>query len=284
MWLLWLAAVAAVSTLALPDTPDYQICANGLFSQVKQKFDSDMNALDDKLMNVTFQIEQLCAGTPRPAVPEGTQEVSGSNPMLTMLQKIEIMEETLNQMQRKLNASATKPNLTEMQNSVDSSIEASKVEVQTLLESTVKKQDVKDIFNGGMNEVVKALEHFANKDTVLVTLNGSVYKMETDFVERTERLEEMVTQILNFTRLHPPSTTTPSGPVYPCKDSTFPGSPGYDVCQAAVRFNRCRLQTVAYHCCHTCTSHNKLPEMGPWRYENASRVVNTLDVLRFFTL
>ncbi|KAK8385079.1 hypothetical protein O3P69_012109 [Scylla paramamosain] len=75
-----------------------------------------------------------------------------------------------------------------------------------------------------------------------------------------------------------------AGPVYPCKDSTFPGSPGYDVCQAAVRFNRCRLQTVAYHCCHTCTSHNKLPEMGPWRYENASRVVNTLDVLRFFTL
>ncbi|XP_063847172.1 uncharacterized protein LOC135092521 [Scylla paramamosain] len=304
MWFLRLGAVAivaAASALDILDTPDYQKCANGLFNQVKEKLDTDMNALNVKLMNVmnvTLKVQQQCTTTPSPAVPQGTQEVSGSN-LPTLFQKIEIMEETLNQMQRKLSALATVEDLTQMENSIKNKVEETMMNVEDMVNDSAKKQDVIEVVNESVKVVLGSIEEAqrqcANEVTgaALVTqevaaLKGSVNEMEANFVEMTKRLEGMVTQILNFTQLSlptlPPSTTTPQGPVYPCEDSTFPGNPGYDVCQAVLRFDKCRLRTVAYHCCHTCTSHNKLPEMGPWRYENASRVVNTLDVFRFFSL
>ncbi|KAK8385253.1 hypothetical protein O3P69_012224 [Scylla paramamosain] len=313
-----------------------------------------MNALNMKLMNVTLKVEQLCAATPRPSISQRPQEISGSNLMLTLLHKIETMEETLNQMQRKLSVVENRPTVImeeEFRPQIPQVYRTTTPRTMTGDERTeqqcVTRQEVEEMLNASVKLVVgsieEALGQCASEDKVkevldevvevqegveqvaavtgqareeaqrcplegaaLVTqevaaLNGSVHKMEANFVEMTKLLQMSIEEILNFTRLPPPTlpptttttttttthiptTPTPPGAVYPCEDSTFPGSPGYDVCQAAVRFNRCRLQTVAYHCCHTCTSHNKLPEMGPWRYENASRVVNTLNVLRFFTL
>ncbi|KAK8385254.1 hypothetical protein O3P69_012224 [Scylla paramamosain] len=300
-----------------------------------------MNALNMKLMNVTLKVEQLCAATPRPSISQRPQEISGSNLMLTLLHKIETMEETLNQMQRKLSVVENRPTVImeeEFRPQIPQVYRTTTPRTMTGDERTeqqcVTRQEVEEMLNASVKLVVgsieEALGQCASEDKVkevldevvevqegveqvaavtgqareeaqrcplegaaLVTqevaaLKGSVNEMEANFVEMTKRLEGMVTQILNFTQLSlptlPPSTTTPQGPVYPCEDSTFPGNPGYDVCQAVLRFDKCRLRTVAYHCCHTCTSHNKLPEMGPWRYENASRVVNTLDVFRFFSL
>lgn len=60
-----------------------------------------------------------------------------------------------------------------------------------------------------------------------------------------------------------------------CLDSQFMGGRNsMDVCSLAVRYNKCRLQVVAYHCCRSCTDAGHTPEVGPHRFLDYPRRVD----------
>ncbi|XP_063595359.1 uncharacterized protein LOC134772322 [Penaeus indicus] len=119
--------------------------------------------------------------------------------------------------------------------------------------------------------------------------------LEGEVVQRLKALEELTEKINNNTLLPPPppppttttttprptTTTTAARQISPCLDSTFLGGGAtLDVCDAAVRFKKCQLDFVAYHCCRSCTDAGMVPEMGPHRYLNFSRRVSILKALQ----
>ncbi|MPC37446.1 hypothetical protein E2C01_030926 [Portunus trituberculatus] len=213
---MWLARVAAVVGLCLgldaldvPDTPDYLKCANGLFNQVQERLDTDMTALKDQLTG----IQGLCA----PAITQSTQLVSSPDNTLTLLEKIQVMEETINHMKGKLNAAATKDDLRETEVSISETVEAALTEIEGNVKGNLKEKDAKKLLNESVDVVVQSigdLGQCASEDKV-AAVQERVHEMEQNYMEKIERLEEMVKEILNFTRTPlptlPPSTITPPG-------------------------------------------------------------------------
>lgn len=84
---------------------------------------------------------------------------------------------------------------------------------------------------------------------------------------------ETLTQHINGQSPQLPTTLIPTGAPFSegtlreCEDSEFiGGKQSIDVCSAAVKYNKCYMQVVAYHCCRTCTDAGQIPEVGPHRY------------------
>lgn len=169
----------------------------------------------------------------------------------------------------------------EQQDDADSQTENKKVltAIQTAVGQCVTKQQVEESL-ASTNAELSVIK------TAVELITSEAQAREERYMARIASLEEMLAEILNATRQQQQQliqVPALGGTVYPCEDSTFPRN-NYGVCESAVRFNKCYLETVAYHCCRTCTDNDKLPEMGSWRYRNDNREVNSLDVLRFFTL
>lgn len=214
MWFLRLTVVAALCGFGsledngsnIPDTPDYQKCANLLKTGMEEKLSAELSTLNNTIASVKGKVEVLCGGTQYDNPPATTEDLNAT------------------------------------------------------------KADLERILN-----------RFSRK----------AQERENWYKQKIASLENKLNEILNATLLPAPADGTPVtamlGREYPCEDSTFPGN-NYGVCESAVKFNKCYQETVAYHCCRSCTDNDKLPEIGPWRYRNDTRVVNSLDVLRFFTL
>lgn len=149
--------------------------------------------------------------------------------------------------------------------------------VEQLCGGLVRTPVTQEDLNATKGELLRFLNEFSRE----------AQRRENWYMAKITDLEKTLADIFNATRLPTPAEATPVaamlGTEYPCEDSTFPGN-NYGVCESAVKFNKCYQETVAYHCCRSCTDNDKLPEIGPWRYRNDTRVVNSLDVLRFFTL
>ncbi|XP_071513671.1 uncharacterized protein [Panulirus ornatus] len=101
-------------------------------------------------------------------------------------------------------------------------------------------------------------------------------------VDRLQTLEDLTQQLTDSMAISSPdmtsesdsSTTTP-GAVSACLNSQFIGVQAYgDLCSTAVRYKKCSLQIVAYHCCQTCTEARQIPEMGPHRFLHYPRRVS----------
>nr|XP_045603921.1 bromodomain-containing protein DDB_G0280777-like [Procambarus clarkii] len=131
-----------------------------------------------------------------------------------------------------------------------------------------------------------------NNNRNLDTLSSTLQEVTSDLKRRLTALEGTVSKIDNNTQ--PPTSTTTTtttttplppttlGPLTPCEDSTFIGSSStLSVCSAAVRFKKCRLQFVAFHCCSSCTADGQIPAMGSWRYLNYPRTVTILQALNY---
>ncbi|KAK8385255.1 hypothetical protein O3P69_012224 [Scylla paramamosain] len=148
-----------------------------------------MNALNMKLMNVTLKVEQLCAATPRPSISQRPQEISGSNLMLTLLHKIETMEETLNQMQRKLSVVENRPTVImeeEFRPQIPQVYRTTTPRTMTGDERTeqqcVTRQEVEEMLNASVKLVVgsieEALGQCASEDKVKEVLDEVVEVQE----------------------------------------------------------------------------------------------------------
>lgn len=166
---------------------------------------------------------------------------------------------------------------------------------EVLQEVKVVKSDIERVTNdteATKEEVKRCTQQDTTQElrsvmTRMETLQGKVEGLEIGLEEDLQYVKGVLVEVFNNTMPPPPPPTTsrptlPPGQITPCEDSTFRGTNAINVCQTAVRFNKCRLAAVAYHCCHTCTTEGRLPEMGPWRYVDQNRDVTTLDVVRFF--
>ncbi|XP_066958456.1 uncharacterized protein [Macrobrachium rosenbergii] len=72
----------------------------------------------------------------------------------------------------------------------------------------------------------------------------------------------------------------PGGQMGECEDSEFLGSTlDMRVCNAAVRYSKCYIQIIAYHCCRSCTAAGLLSETGPHRYLNLPRKISLFKAL-----
>lgn len=137
----------------------------------------------------------------------------------------------------------------------------------------------------------------SNADSIR-SVASAVGGLEGEVAARLGALEELAEKINNNTLLPPPPpppsttttttttttprpTTTTTASISPCLDSTFVGGGAMlDVCDAAVRFKKCRLDFVAYHCCRSCTDAGMITEMGPHRYLAFDRKVSILKALQ----
>lgn len=173
----------------------------------------------------------------------------------------------------KIEITTTKEQVAESLANTNAELSAIKAEVTETKEGVEERLDF-------TNEALTTIK------SQMTQLKAEAQEREDCYLAKIASLEEILAVILNATTMPPPTQApqlTAQGTVYPCEDSTFPRN-NYGVCESAVRFNKCYLETVAYHCCRTCTDNDMIPEMGPWRYRNDARVVNSLNVLRFFTL
>ncbi|KAK8754290.1 hypothetical protein OTU49_015421 [Cherax quadricarinatus] len=150
---------------------------------------------------------------------------------------------------------------------------------------------------GNLTSIIHDLQQLIeNGNTNLNDLAGKLDGVAADLSGRLTTLEVTVKEIKNNTEIPPtapPTTTTTTtttttlppttkGPLVACEDSVFRGSsPNLSVCAAAVRFKKCQLQFVSFHCCHSCTDAGQIPTLGSWRYLNYPREVTILQALNY---
>ncbi|XP_064110977.1 uncharacterized protein LOC135218537 [Macrobrachium nipponense] len=97
--------------------------------------------------------------------------------------------------------------------------------------------------------------------------------------------DERFNAMQNLSRQNLPTMAEPDGneqqgQTGDCEDSEFLGSSlDMRVCNAAVRYNKCYIQMIAYHCCRSCTDAGLLPETGPHRYMNLPRKISLFQML-----
>ncbi|XP_050695443.1 apolipoprotein A-IV-like isoform X2 [Eriocheir sinensis] len=172
--------------------------------------------------------------------------------------------------------------LTALQNNV---LEMKEVLQEVKGENVEMKSRMEQYFGQNVSEEVRDVKNFVE----VMAQEVERLAMSTRNVSST--LEDVSHSVHLLTATPPPpppqeeeeeeEEEQPTGPVYPCLDSTFPT--GADICAIAVKFKKCHLLLPSYHCCHTCTTNGHLPEMGFWRHLNLNREITGTQMIYLFS-
>ncbi|KAG7169999.1 uncharacterized protein LOC121864929 [Homarus americanus] len=127
-------------------------------------------------------------------------------------------------------------------------------------------------------------ENVSNYDASLSDITEDLVNVVTLMETKLAAVEDKVAEIHSNTQPAPTTTTTTTTKapaiLRPCENSDFKGSADkLDVCNAAVRFKKCHLQFVAFHCCRSCTEAGQIEGTGPWRYLNYPRQISIFQAL-----
>ncbi|KAG7169998.1 uncharacterized protein LOC121864924 [Homarus americanus] len=156
------------------------------------------------------------------------------------------------------------------------------------LTKVVEKCEVKEGQYYHLDRLEKILMHLTEEvdenGDVLSGVTVALEEAENMMMERLQALEEITQALNNNLKVAPTITipqstsTTPPGTLSTCMDSLFVGphaaQKSSNLCKTAMRYDKCSLQIVAYHCCRTCTDAGHIPEIGPHRFLHYPRLVN----------
>ncbi|XP_068219716.1 polyamine-modulated factor 1-binding protein 1-like [Palaemon carinicauda] len=126
----------------------------------------------------------------------------------------------------------------------------------------------------GITELLGKLENgIDNNWQSAVTLETVVQNMQKNFLSKLENLYKLAENGEANS-----SEEETEDPIGECMDSKFgTGQIPLNVCQAAIRFQKCRLDFVAFHCCQSCQKAGLLSSLP--RY-TGPRDITELEVLR----
>ncbi|XP_066980434.1 putative leucine-rich repeat-containing protein DDB_G0290503 [Macrobrachium rosenbergii] len=138
-----------------------------------------------------------------------------------------------------------------------------------------------------ITELIRKLDDNMGDNSNLVTaLDTLVHNMQKSFLDKLEEMENLAEEYqekanpVEETQVQVHSTPGRSEPV-DCIDSTFVGSGrSLNVCQAAVRFQKCHLEFVAFHCCHSCQEAGLLSSLPHYIGPRTVPVLQALRSLR----
>ncbi|XP_068219718.1 polyamine-modulated factor 1-binding protein 1-like [Palaemon carinicauda] len=131
----------------------------------------------------------------------------------------------------------------------------------------------------GITELLGKLENgIDNNWQSAVTLETVVQNMQKNFLSKLENLYKMAEDNkLNGSEEETKVSNLSSSPVE-CVDSNFVGGGrSLNVCQTAVRFQKCHLEFVAFHCCQSCQKAGLLSSLPHY---TGPRIVPVLQALR----
>lgn len=141
-------------------------------------------------------------------------------------------------------------------------------------------------------DIVQHLENLTvlvkGNNEALTDLGDTLGNMQETFGTRLEDLENVAQTIVEgqqTTTEKSTTTTTTETPIPtsppPCLDSNFVGAGrSLDVCSAAVRFRKCHLQFVAFHCCRSCTDSGLISTIPNYSGPRTVPVLQALKSLR----
>ncbi|KAK4307495.1 hypothetical protein Pmani_020747 [Petrolisthes manimaculis] len=255
---------------------------------------TEMATLDGKIGQLTQELQHVkdSVASINPAMVDATNEVKGElgtvkaqvSAMLTQVAALATHEDLIalkTKMATLISSLAKEDSLARILKEVLS---------EMLQEVSLKVDEVKETCDscgqaaGGcerLREGMKSLvaETLSTRDT---QVNETINRLQLS----VDGIQEGLHEIANYTRpktipeVHETETRTQ----YPCEDSNFVfDEEEFDVCATSVRFKRCQIQTLAYHCCRSCTDSGQIPEDGPWRYMNYSRTVTRLTASQLLT-
>ncbi|KAK3849027.1 hypothetical protein Pcinc_044202 [Petrolisthes cinctipes] len=253
---------------------------------------TEMATLDGKIEQLTQDLQDLkdSVATRNPAVEDANTEV---------IDEIGTVKAQVSAMLTQVAGLASHEDLTALKAKMATAISglANKETVATILEDviteqlqqvTLKVDEVKETCGScgqagrGCERVKEGVESLVAE--TLSTRDTQVNETIRRLLLSVDGIQEGLHEIANYTR--PPTipeadretlSETETRTQYPCEDSNFVlDGEEFDVCATAVRFKRCHMQSLAYHCCRSCTDSGQIPEDGPWRYINTSRTVTRI--------
>ncbi|XP_037793316.1 uncharacterized protein LOC119588749 [Penaeus monodon] len=158
--------------------------------------------------------------------------------------------------------------------------------LRPLYESLAKVASNCDLKEGQFDRLEEMMQELSEdvdeNGSVLSGMSLALEDAEDMLADRLTALERLTERLSGDSEPREATSraSTTSAPTTPesmaeCLDSQFMGGRNsMDVCSLAVRYNKCRLQVVAYHCCRSCTDAGHTPEVGPHRFLDYPRRVD----------
>ncbi|XP_064095038.1 CAP-Gly domain-containing linker protein 1-like [Macrobrachium nipponense] len=148
--------------------------------------------------------------------------------------------------------------------------------------------------SSAMNDIAELIgklgDNMSDNCNSVTALDSFVQSMQKSFIDKLEEMQN-IAETYHEKATPEEETQVPQVPVRPppgkfdpadCIDSTFTGSTGrsLEVCQAAVRFQKCHLEFVAFHCCGSCLEAGLLESFPHYTGPRSVPVLQALRSLR----